>query len=71
MVATFALMDVPEDGNALLRLNAVLEDTSRAMLDGLSVDDRVCSLPTLHLPGRYLIGWELAAHQKVEDGLRP
>ena len=71
MVATFTLMDVLEDGHALLRLYTALEDASRAAFDKFSVDDCVGGGPALHLPGRHLVGWELAAHQKVEDGLRP
>jgi hypothetical protein len=57
MVATFTLVDVSEDSNALLRLKVMLEDASRAAPDELSIDDRVCSRPALHLPGQDFVSW--------------
>ena len=49
MVAAFSLVDVSEDCNALLLLNASLEDSSDTALDEFSVDDCVCSGSTLDL----------------------
>ena len=43
MVAAFSLVDVSEDCNALLLLDASLEDSSDTALDELSIDDCVCS----------------------------
>ena len=57
MVATFALMNVSEDRDALLRLYVALEDASRVAPDELSVDDRVCGCTVLHLPGQDFVGW--------------
>ena len=42
MVAAFSLVDVSEDCNALLLLDASLEDSSDTALDEFSVDDCVC-----------------------------
>ena len=39
MVAAFSWVDVSEDCNALLLLNASLEDSSDTALDEFSVDD--------------------------------
>ena len=49
MVAAFSLVDVSEDCNALLLLDAPLEDSGDTALDELSVDDCVCSGSTLDL----------------------
>ena len=49
MVAAFSLVDVSEDCNALLLLDASLEDSSDTALDELSVDDCVCSGSALDL----------------------
>ena len=49
MVAAFSLVNVSEDCNALLLLNASLEDSSDTALDEFSVDDCVCSGSTLDL----------------------
>ena len=43
MVAAFSLVNVSEDCNALLLLDAPLEDSSDTALDEFSVDDRVSS----------------------------
>ena len=43
MVAAFSLVDVSEDCNALLLLDASLEDSNDTPLDEVSVDDCVCS----------------------------
>ena len=42
MVAAFSLVDVSEDCNALLLLDASLEDSSDTALDEFSIDDCVC-----------------------------
>ena len=57
MVAKFTLVDIYEDNNALLRLNAALEDISRTAADELFVDDCVRGCPALHLLGQDLVGW--------------
>ena len=49
MVAAFSLVNVSEDCNALLLLDASLEDSSDTALDELSVDDCVCSGSALDL----------------------
>ena len=49
MVAALAWMDVFENCNALLLLDAPLEDSSDTVLDEFSVDDCVCSGSTLDL----------------------
>ena len=49
MVAAFSLVNVSEDCNALLLLDAPLEDSSDTALDEFSVDDCVCSGSTLDL----------------------
>ena len=49
MLATFSLVDVSEDCNALLLLDAPLEDSSDTALDEFSVDDCVCSGSKLDL----------------------
>ena len=71
MVTTLALMDIFEDCLALLRLHAVLVDTSYTAPYKLSVDDGVRCCPALDLPGRDLISRQLFVHQEVEDGLSP
>ena len=49
MVAAFSLVDVSEDCNALLLLDASLENSSDTALDDLSVNDCVCSGSALDL----------------------
>ena len=49
MVAAFSLVDVSEDCNALLLLDASQEDSSDTALDEFSVDDCVSSGSTLDL----------------------
>ena len=50
MVAALSLVDVSEGCNALLLLDASLEDSSDTALDELSVDDCLCSSSALDLP---------------------
>ena len=50
MVAAFALMDVFENGLALLWLYAALVDTRDAAPDQLSVDYGIGCRPVLYLP---------------------
>ena len=71
MVAAFSLVDVSEDCNALLLLDASLEDSSDTALDELSVDDSVCSGSALNLSCRDLVSRQLSVYQEVEDGLGP
>ena len=49
MVDALSLVDVFEDCNALLLLDASLEDSGDIVLDELSVDDCVCSGTALDL----------------------
>ena len=49
MVAAFSLVDISEDCDALLLLDASLEDSSDTALDELSVDNCVCSGSALDL----------------------
>ena len=70
-MTTLALMNIFEDCLALLRLYAVLVDTSDTTPHKLSVDYGVCCCPVLHLPGRDLISRQFFVHQEVEDGLGP
>jgi hypothetical protein len=62
---------VSEDCLAFLWFDAALKNVGHAAPDKLSVYYCVSSCPALHLPGQDLIDWQLSAHQKVEDGLRP
>ena len=55
MVAAFSLVDVSEDCNALLLLDASLEDSSDTAPDELSVDDCVCSGSVLDLSCLYFV----------------
>ena len=45
----------------------MLEDSSHAAFDKLSVYYRVGSCSVLHVSGRYLISWQLSVHQEIED----
>ena len=71
MVTALAFVDVSEDCNALLLLDAPLEDSSDTALDELSVDDCVCSGSALNLSCRDLVSQQLSVYQEVEDGLGP
>ena len=62
MVAAFSMVDVPEDSNALLLLNASLEDSSDTALDELSVDDCVCSDSALDLSCLYFVSWQILVY---------
>ena len=62
MVAAFSLVDVSEDCNALLLLDASLEDSSDTALDELSVDDCVCSGSTLDLSCLYFVGRQILVY---------
>ena len=50
IVPTLALVNVEEDVDAAVLLNAVLEHAGRAALDELVVDDAVGGRPVLNLP---------------------
>ena len=54
-MAAFSLVDISEDCNALLLLDASLEDSSDTALDELSVDDCVCSGSPLDLSCLYFV----------------
>ena len=71
MVAAFSLVDVSEDCNALLLLDASLEDSSDTAPNELSVDDCVCSGSALDLSCRDLVSRQFSVYQEVEDGLGP
>ena len=49
-MAAFALVDVEEDVDASILLDAALEHAGGAALDELVVDDAVGGRPALHLP---------------------
>ena len=55
VVSTLGVVYVDEDLNALVLLDAALENARCAALDGLVVDDVVGRRPTLHLPGLGLV----------------
>ena len=57
MVDALSLVDVFEDCNALLLLDASLEDSSDTTLDELSVDDCVCSGSALDLSCLCFVSW--------------
>ena len=62
MVAAFSLVDVPEDCNALLLLNASLGDSSDTALDEFSVDDCVCSGSALDSFCLYLVSRQILVY---------
>ena len=70
-MAAFTLVDVFEDCNALLWLDAAVEDSSHTAPNELSVHYCVCSGSSLNLSCRDLVSRQLSVHQKVEDGLGP
>ena len=59
MVASFSLVDVSEDCNALILLDATLEDSSDTALDKFSVHDCLCSGSTLDLSCLYFISRQI------------
>ena len=61
-MAAFSLVDVPEDCNALLLLNASLEDSSDTALDEFSVDDCVCSGSALGLSCLYFVSRQILVY---------
>ena len=62
MVAAFSLVDVSEDCNALLLLDASLENSSDTALDELSVDDCVCSSSALDLSCLYFVSRQILVY---------
>ena len=58
MVPALALVNVEEDVDATILLDAALEHGGGAALDELVVDDVVGGRPMLHLPGFDLIHGE-------------
>ena len=62
MVAAFSLVDVSEDCNALLLLEASLEDTSDTALDEFSVDDCVCPGSALDLSCLYFVSRQILVY---------
>ena len=62
MVAAFSLVDVSEDCNALLLLDASLEDSSDTALDELSVDDCVCFGSVLDLSCLYFVNRQILVY---------
>ena len=61
-MAAFTLVDVLEDCYALLWLDAVLEDSSDAAPNKLSVYYCVCSGSALDLSCRDLVSWLLSVY---------
>ena len=70
-MAALALVDIFEDCNALLWLDAALEDSSDTAPNEFSVHYCVCSGSALNLSYRDIVSRQLSIHQKVEDGLGP
>ena len=62
MVAAFSLVNVSEDCNALLLLDAPLEDSSDTALDEFSIDDCVCSGSTLDLSCLCFVSWQILVY---------
>ena len=62
MVAAFSLVDVSEDCNALLLLDASQEDSSDTALDELSIDDCVCSGSALDLSCLYFVSRQILVY---------
>ena len=65
VVPALALVNVEEDVDATVLLDATLENAGRAALDELIVDDVVGGRPTLHLPGLGLVHGENPVLQKL------
>ena len=62
MVAAFSLLNISEDCNAFLLLDAPFEDSSDTALDELSVDDCVCSGSALDLSCLYFVSRQILVY---------
>ena len=68
MVPALALVDVEEDVDAPILLDAALEHAGGDALDELGVDDAIGGRPTLHLPGFGFVHGKNPVLQELPDG---
>ena len=70
-MAAFSLVDVLEQAESLLPVDAALEDAAHTAFVQFVVDDGVGAGAALDLPAAHLVPRELVVGEVVEQGLRP